>query len=102
MTAIANGDLLCQAGTLIDKTAFDADNISNFLSYSSQPSIKNCAIFDLRKQKIDFNDKSSPWSLHVNISSLQADLDELNELLLHITNLLPLSLSPKPAITKPH
>ena len=83
MTAIANGDLLCQAGTLNDKTAFDVDNISNFLSQSN---IKNCEIFDLSKQKYDFNDKSSHLFLHVNISSLQAHMDELNELLLNIIN----------------
>ena len=86
MTAIANGDLLCQAGTLNDKTAFDVDNISNFLSQSSQSNIKNCEIFDLSEQKYDFNDKSSHLFLHVNISSLQAHMDELNELLLNIIN----------------
>ena len=86
MTAIANGDLLCRAGTLNDKTAFDVDNISNFLSQSPQSNIKNCEIFDLNKQKFDFSDKSSHLFLHVNISSLQAHLDEINELLLNITN----------------
>ena len=106
MTAITNGNLLCQAGTLNDKTAFDVDNISNFLSQSPQSNVKNCEIFDLSKQKFDFNDKSSHLFLHVksllykivnndksshlllhgNISSLQAYLDELNELLLNITN----------------
>ena len=87
MTAIANGDLLCQAGTLNDKTAFDVDNISNFLSQSLQSNTKNCEIFDLGKQKFDFNDKSSHLILHVNISSLLVYWDKLNELLLNITNL---------------
>ena len=86
MTAIAKGDLLCQAGTLIDKTTFDVDNISNFLSQSPQSNIKNCEVFDLSKQKFDFNDKNSHLFFHVNISSLQAHLDELNELLPSITN----------------
>ena len=86
MTAIANGDWLCQAGTLNDKTAFDVDNISNFLSLSPQSNIKNCEIFDQSKQKFDFNDKSSHLFLHVKISSLQAHLYERNELLLNITS----------------
>ena len=42
--------------------------------------------FDLSKQKLDFNDKSSHLFLQDNISSVQARLDELNELLPNITN----------------
>ena len=57
-----------------------------FCLKSPQSNIKNCEIFDLSKQKFDFNDKSSHLFLYVNISSLQAHLDELNELLLNITN----------------
>ena len=87
MTAIANGDLSCQASTLCDETAFDVDNISNFLFQSPQSNVKHSEIFDLSKQKLDFNGKSSHLFLHVNISSLQAHLVELNELLLNITNL---------------
>ena len=102
MTVIANNDLLSQAGTLNDKTAFDVDNISNFWSQSPQSNIKNCKIFDLSKQKFDFNDKSSHLILHTNISSLQAHSDELNELLLNITNLPPLSSSLKSTFAKPH
>ena len=56
------------------------------MSQSSQSNIKNCEIFDLSEQKYDFNDKSSHLFLHVNISSLQAHMDELNELLLNIIN----------------
>ena len=87
MTAIADDDSLCQAGTLRDETAFNIDNISNVLSQSPQSNIKkNCEVFDLSKQKFDFNDKSLHLFLHDNVSSLQAHLDELNELLLNITN----------------
>ena len=102
MTAIANGELLCQAGTLNDKTVFDVDSISNFLSQSAQCNIKNCEIFDLSEQKFDFNDKSSHLFMHVNISFLQAHLDELNELLLNTTNPSSIIFISKTRITKPH
>ena len=55
---------------LNDETAFDVDNISNFLTQSPQSNIKNRQIFDLSKQKYDFNDKSLHLFLHVNSSSL--------------------------------
>ena len=74
-----------QAPLVIKQVSMSIKSL-NFLSHLPQSNIQNCKIFDLSKQKFDFNDKSSHLFLHVNISSQQAHSDELNESLLTITN----------------
>ena len=74
-----------QAPLVIKQVSMSIKSL-NFLSHLPQSIIQNCKIFDLSKQKFDFNDKSSHLFLHVNISSQQAHSDELNESLLTITN----------------
>ena len=87
MIAHPSGVLPHQAATAENEESFEFDdNISDFLYQSLKSYIKSCETYDLSRLTYDFNNKRSFLLLHINISSLQTHIDELNDLLLNFTS----------------
>ena len=83
MIAHPSGVFPHQAATTQNEETFEFDdNISDFLYQSLKPTINSCETYDLSRLTYDFNSKRSFLLLHINMSSLQAHIDELNDLLL--------------------
>ena len=76
-----------QAATAENEETFEFDdNISDFLHQLLKSNFKSCKTYDLSRLTYDFNSKRSFLLLHINMSFLQAHLDELNDLFLNFTS----------------
>ena len=75
-----------QIATFSSNVALDHDNLSETIFQSFDSNINSCEYFNLTDATYDFDNKSSYLFIHLNISSLQAHFDELNNFLLRFTN----------------
>ena len=91
-----------QAATAKNEKAFDIDdNTSEFLYKSLISNVKSCKPYDFSRLTYDFNSKRSFLLLHINISSLQDHIDELNDLFLNFTFPLSIIFVSNPFIINP-
>jgi len=72
---------LCQAAINDNEIAINYNILSDILFRSMQNDVTQCDIRNLSNEKFQFNSRLSYLIIHLNISSLQAHFDELNEFL---------------------
>ena len=78
----------CHAATHYDVSPVDLDksNLPDVLFQSLKNNIKPCETYDLHQKKFNFENNSLYLFIHLNIASLQAHFDDLNEFLLKFSN----------------
>ena len=86
MTANACTDSSVQAATTLEDVAPNFENLPDILFQSFQSNLSSCIIHDLSSQKFLYDKNISHLIIHLNISSLQAHFDELNEFLLNFSS----------------
>ena len=72
---------------LLTDEEINQDNLPELLFHSLNNKVKPCKSYNFDNQALPFNSPSSLFILHLNIFSLQAHFDELNEFLLNFPNL---------------
>ena len=90
MNANACTDSSVQAATATEIVAPTSNNLTEVFFYILQSNINLCNTHNLNKQLFQYNNVTSQLVIHLNISSVQAHFDELNEFLLNFSS--PLSI----------
>ena len=72
---------------LLTDEEINQNNLPELLFHSLNNKIKPCKSYNFNNQALPFDSPSSLFILHLNISSLQAHFDELNEFLLNFSNI---------------
>ena len=71
---------------LLTDEEINQNNLPELLFHSLNNKVKPCKTYNFDNQALPFDSPSSLFILHLNISSLQAHFDELNEFLLNFPN----------------
>ena len=71
---------------LLTDEEINQNNLPVLLFHSLNNRVKPCKSYNFDNQALPFESPSSLFILHLNISSLQVHLDELNEFLLNFRN----------------
>ena len=88
MNANACTDSSVQAAIATEFVAPNSDNLPKIFFQTLQSNINPCNTHNLCEQLFQYNNVTFQSVIHLNISSLQAHFDELNEFLLNF--LIPL------------
>ena len=71
---------------LLTDKEINQNKLPEHLFHSLNNKVKLCKSYNFDNQTLPFDSPSSLFILHLNISSLQAHFDELNEFLLNFSN----------------
>ena len=78
-------DDVCQAANPKAASEIDQNSLPDIL-FQSLSDIKPCEVFNLDAKAFDVDNRTSNFFLHLNISSLRSQFEELNELLCNFPN----------------